>query len=197
MPSDGLLVNRSNGFGGFVAAIGWKSINQLRNAIEAASRQLKWFQLGQEKVMVLLWHLVPANGNTQGMANTKRFWKTAQTRLLPSKIFGYIQLSATFIKVIVMPLPDIRKFPPPWAPDAVPSDRGWRDRKTGELLVSIRGGCIIDETISQEVIMETLQPLAVLSDGAIPEEVIDENETEEANLTEEVEKPKKRSRKAK
>ena len=45
--------------------------------------------------------------------------------------------------------------------------------------------------------METLQPLAVLSDGAIPEEVIDETETEEANLTEEVEKPKKRSRKAK
>lgn len=96
-----------------------------------------------------------------------------------------------------MALPDIRKLPPPWAPDAVPSDRGWRDRKTGELLVSIRGGCIIDETISQEVIMETLQPLAVLSDGAIPEEVIDETETEEANLTEEVEKPKKRSRKAK
>lgn len=96
-----------------------------------------------------------------------------------------------------MPLPDIRKFPPPWAPDAVPSDRGWCDASTGELLVSIRGGCIIDETISQEVIMETLQPLAVLSDGAIPEEVIDENETEEANLTEEVEKPKKRSRKAK
>ena len=96
-----------------------------------------------------------------------------------------------------MTLPDIRKFPPPWAPDAVPSDRGWRDCKTGELLVSIRGGCIIDETISQEVIMETLQPLAVLSDGAIPEEVIDETETEEANLTEEVEQPKKRSRKAK
>lgn len=96
-----------------------------------------------------------------------------------------------------MALPDIRKFPPPWAPDAVPSDRGWRDSKTGELLVSIRGGCIIDETISQEVIMETPQPLAVLSDGAIPEEVIDEYETEEANLTEEVEKPKKRSRKAK
>lgn len=96
-----------------------------------------------------------------------------------------------------MALPDIRKFPPPWAPDAVPSDRGWCDRKTGELLVSIRGGCIIDETISQEVIIETLQPLAVLSDGAIPEEVIDKNETEEANLTEEVEKPKKRSRKAK
>lgn len=96
-----------------------------------------------------------------------------------------------------MPLPDIRKFPPPWAPDAVPSERGWRDTRTGELLVSIRGGCIIDETISQEVIMETLQPLSVLSDGAIPEEVIDENETEEANLTEEVEKPKKRSRKAK
>ena len=96
-----------------------------------------------------------------------------------------------------MPLPDIRMFPPPWAPDAVPSDRGWRDARTGELLVSIRGGCIIDETISQEVIMENLQPLAVLSDGAIPEEVIDETETEEANLTEEVEKPKKRSRKAK
>lgn len=96
-----------------------------------------------------------------------------------------------------MPLPDIRKFPPPWAPDAVPSDRGWCDARTGELLVSIRGGCIIDETITQEVIMETLQPLATLSDGAIPEEVIDENETEEANLTEEVEKPKKRSRKAK
>ncbi len=96
-----------------------------------------------------------------------------------------------------MALPDIRKFPPPWAPDAVPSDRGWCDRKTGELLVSIRGGCNIDETISQEVIMETLQPLAVLSDGAIPEEVIDETETEEVNLTEEVEKPKKRSRKAK
>lgn len=95
-----------------------------------------------------------------------------------------------------MALPDIRKFPPPWAPDAVPSDRGWRARKTGELLVSIRGGCIIDETISQEVIMETLQPFAVLSDGAIPEEVIDETETEESNLTEEVEKPKKRSRKA-
>ena len=96
-----------------------------------------------------------------------------------------------------MALPDIRKFPPPWAPDAVPSDRGWRDIKTGELLVSIRGGCIIDETISQEVIMETLRPLAVLSDCTIPEEVIDETETEEANLTEEVEKPKKRSRKAK
>lgn len=96
-----------------------------------------------------------------------------------------------------MALPDIRKFPPPWAPDAVPSDRGWCDSRTGELLVSIRGGCIIDETISQEVIMETLQPLATLSDGAIPEEVIDETETEEANLTEEVEKPKKRSRKAK
>ena len=96
-----------------------------------------------------------------------------------------------------MALPDIRKFPPTWVPDAVPSDRGWRDSKTGELLVSIRGGCIIDETISQEVIMETLQPLAVLSDGAIPEEVIDETEPEDSNLTEEVEKPKKRSRKAK
>lgn len=147
--------------------------------------------------MVLSWLLERANGNAQGTENTKRSWKTAQTRLLQSKIFGYIQSSATFIKVIVMALPDIRKFPPPWAPDAVPSDRGWRDCKTGELLVSIRGGCIIDETISQEVIMETLQPLAVLSDGAIPEEVIDETETEEANLTEEVEKPKKRSRKAK
>ena len=93
-----------------------------------------------------------------------------------------------------MPLPDIRKFPPPWAPDAVPSDRGWRDARTGELLVSIRGGCIIDETISQEVIMATL------SDGVIPEEVIEETVTEEANLSEteqeEAPAPKKRGRKA-
>lgn len=99
-----------------------------------------------------------------------------------------------------MPLPDIRKFPPPWAPDAVPSDRGWRDASTGELLVSIRGGCIIDETISQEVIMETLQSLATLSDGAIPEEVIEETATEEANLSEteqeEAQAPKKRGRKS-
>ena len=99
-----------------------------------------------------------------------------------------------------MPIPDIRKFPPTWAPDAVPSDRGWRDARTGELLVSIRDGCIIDETISQDVIMETPQPLATLSDGAIPEEVIEETVTEEANLSEtkqeEAPAPKKRGRKA-
>jgi len=33
---------------------------------------------------------------------------------------------------------DIRKEPPVWCKDAIPSARGWLDPKTGELLVAIK-----------------------------------------------------------
>lgn len=35
---------------------------------------------------------------------------------------------------------DIRKFPPHWCRNAIPSKRGWCHPKTGELLISVPGG---------------------------------------------------------
>ena len=99
---------------------------------------------------------------------------------------------------------DYRVFPPLWKLDAVPSDRGWKDPKPGELLVSVKGGVlqyrtdyvkpeIINETISISVLPEETS-VSVLPEESV-EKVIDEKETpEENNLTEE--KPKRRKKNA-
>jgi len=86
---------------------------------------------------------------------------------------------------------NIVNSPPSWCPDAVPSDRGWRHPKTGELLVSVRGGVfrkeetqlvevpaateVIQEMNEEPVIDETIQGEKVLADEQ-PQEVITETE---------------------
>lgn len=71
---------------------------------------------------------------------------------------------------------NIVNYPPSWCPDAIPSDRGWRHPKTGELLVSVRGGVFpIKENAKDEAILtEVPKAQKVISeDGG--EAVIDEN----------------------
>lgn len=49
----------------------------------------------------------------------------------------------------------IKNFPPSWCPDALPSERGWVHPKTGELLVSVKGGCQpIQEQETEKVVVE-------------------------------------------
>ena len=88
---------------------------------------------------------------------------------------------------------NIANYPPSWCPDAVPSDRGWRHPKTGELLVSVRGGVrrmeeaaqlvevpvaveVLSEEVGESIIDETVQGEAVLADEQ-PQEVITETKT--------------------
>lgn len=83
--------------------------------------------------------------------------------------------------------------PPQWCPEAIASDQGWHDPKSGELLVAYRGlktllelipaESILDETISEEVLDENLKD----------EKVFQDKETK-ANLKEVSNKPKKKGK---
>ena len=87
---------------------------------------------------------------------------------------------------------NIVNYPPSWCPDAVPSDKGWRHPKTGELLVAVRGGVkplekkseelltevpstetIIPEEVEEAIIDETVQGKDIIVDEQ-PQEVIEE-----------------------
>lgn len=92
---------------------------------------------------------------------------------------------------------DIKQSPPAWCANAVPSDRGWRHSVTGELLVSVKGGCLpVTELLTEvpaevEVLVEET-PVEVLIEE-VPVEVIDETEKVEAVITESKTKtPKKK-----
>ena len=102
---------------------------------------------------------------------------------------------------------NIYNKPPAWCPDAVPSDKGWRHHKTGELLVSVRGGVGEPRDISEPSVIETVEQLVevpdavevlsenieteVIDETPIPTEVIPENPPAEEVISEIVETPKK------
>lgn len=81
---------------------------------------------------------------------------------------------------------NITNTPPSWCPDAVPSDRGWRHPKTGELLVSVRGGVLPtkksagDNTLLTEV-PKTKDVISEVEES----KVIDENTKEETVIPDE------------
>ena len=99
--------------------------------------------------------------------------------------------------------------PPSWAPNAVPSDRGWRHPVTGELLVSVRGGVIESERrVKQEVpsILEILPEeevlveevaVAVIDETVASEEVLPEEVPVETLEEEEEDKPKRKAKNVK
>ena len=62
---------------------------------------------------------------------------------------------------------DIRKNPPKWCKDAVPSDKGWRHPKTGELLVSVRGG--VEFKVAEPVKEVAIKPENVTVDVQVEE----------------------------
>ncbi len=84
---------------------------------------------------------------------------------------------------------DIRKTPPQWCKNAVPSARGWCDPKTGELLISVKG-------IKFEVAAPVTEVKIEAKDVKVEIETppVEEN-VEEAPKTEKVavEQPKKRT----
>lgn len=71
---------------------------------------------------------------------------------------------------------NIVNYPPSWCPDAIPSDRGWRHPKTGELLVSVRGGVFpIKETAKEETLLTEVPKAKDVIPEVVKEDVIDEN----------------------
>lgn len=71
---------------------------------------------------------------------------------------------------------NITNTPPSWCPDAVPSDRGWRHPKTGELLVSVRGGVVLaKETAKDETLLTEVPKAEDVIPEVAEENVIDEN----------------------
>ena len=102
---------------------------------------------------------------------------------------------------------NIYNKPPAWCPDAVPSDRGWRHHKTGELLVSVRGGVGETRSINESIVTEAVEQLVevpdavevlsenieteVIDEAPIPTEVLSEDPPAEEVISEIVETPKK------
>lgn len=97
---------------------------------------------------------------------------------------------------------DIKSAPPAWCANAVPSDRGWRHPVTGELLVSVKGGCLpgtellVEVPVEVEVLAEEV-PIDVLQEE-VPVDVIDEVPPTEEVIVEEapVKKTTKKKKKA-
>lgn len=84
---------------------------------------------------------------------------------------------------------DIRKTPPQWCKNAVPSSRGWCDPKTGELLISVKG-------IEFEVVAPITEVKIEAEDVKVEIEtpLIEENVKETPKAEEiVVEQPKKRT----
>ena len=91
------------------------------------------------------------------------------------------------------------QVPPKWAPDAVPSMHGWKDSKTGELLVSVRGlklAPLIDEMVEEGCPLPDEIIQAPLDERVETGEVLDEREPETPVITEVV-KPKTTKKPAK
>ena len=88
-----------------------------------------------------------------------------------------------------MALPDITKTPPPWEPNAVPTEHGWRHPETNELLVSLIKGCHPDAYKSEDA--EDIPE----EDQDDVEEVAEETEESEATEEQPQAKPKKGKKK--
>lgn len=78
---------------------------------------------------------------------------------------------------------DIRKNPPHWCKDAIPSARGWCDPKTGELLISVKG--------IQFEVKEPVQEVKIKPENVVIETPRVE-ETPAPNVEAKEEAPKKR-----
>lgn len=82
---------------------------------------------------------------------------------------------------------DLRKTPPHWCKDAIPSVRGWCDPKTGELLISVKG---IQFDVLKPVTEKAVDKVVVDVENALQAVLSDEQEDntvdEVAEVVEEV-----------
>ena len=72
---------------------------------------------------------------------------------------------------------DLRKTPPHWCKNAVPSARGWCDPKTGELLISVKG---IQFEIKEPVQQVKIEAKDVTIEKPVVTETKEEAKVEEA-----------------
>jgi len=94
---------------------------------------------------------------------------------------------------------NITNTPPSWAPNAVPSDKGWRHPVTGELLVSVRGGVkLLNEVLPEVAVLPEITAEKVIDENIAPVEVLqDEPQTIEPEIIAEENKKKGRKKNAK
>lgn len=82
---------------------------------------------------------------------------------------------------------NLNKQPPVWAPDAVPSNQGWKHPVTGELLVSI----VLDPSLyqTQEPVISTKTEIPVIEPVVI-EPTLPKVEVVKASSVKKAEEPK-------